>query len=189
MDLEWMKDIIAGRMDAIALFGPDPFAFTINGKRMAVATDGHLLVAVPTDQELAAPRDNIATRAESMERYLTVPADAEPYEANLAQLRRWAGVPLGHDIYFDSEGCGPHSVPTHRSCILFGVPLDANKLAHALQAFEGEAVQVYVGGETDPVRITDGKAVAVIMPRLIPKWTPERGPVGSYDGTLPEEDD
>jgi hypothetical protein len=189
MDLEWMKEIIAGREHAIAAFGPDPFAFTVNGKRMAIATDGHLMVAVPTDQALAEPRAGmVAARGPSMERYLTLP-EAEPYEANLARLKRWAGEPLGHDIYFDREGFGPHDVPNFRSCILFDVPLDANKLALALQAFEGETVQVFVGGERDPVKITDGKAVAVIMPRLIPKWTAERGPIGSYDGTPPEEDD
>lgn len=187
-DLEWMKEIILGREQAIALFGPDPFALTVNGKRMAIATDGHLMVAVQTDQELPAPRDTVASRAPSMEAYLTVPTDAEPYEANVDRLKAWAGVPLGHDIYFTQDGFGPYDVPNFRSCILYGVPLDANKLAQALQAFEGETVHVFVGAETDPVRLTDGSAVAVIMPRLIPRWTPERGPIGGYSTTTTQPD-
>lgn len=177
-DLSWMKEIVAGSEHALAIFGPDPFALTVRGKRMAIVTNWQLIVAVPTDQELAEPWST-APRGEGVERYLTMPDHADPYEANLARLKAWAGAPVRHEIYFNRDGEGPIDVPTHRSCILYGIALDANLLAHALQAFEGETVQIAVGGERDAVRITDGKSFASIMPWVMPRWTPERGPIGS----------
>lgn len=78
-------------------------------------------------------------------------------------LRLWAGAPIQTGAQFGPNGEGPYFVPRSRPCWIFGVPADANLIAHVLAGLEGD-VRVEVRGPTHPLFFWASNGFAVVMP-------------------------
>ena len=167
MTLDFMVAILR---EAGGRFGEAPFPVEVDGRRYAVATDGFVIVAVPWP----GPLTGTFTAGPRMLDHLAMPKEGGHVVSPL-QLRHFAGPHRERLTWYHGDGDGPFYYDRQRACVLFGVDLDANRLASALQAFEGPEVRVVVGGPRDPVRLTDGVALATLMPMLIPRWG-EDGP-------------